>query len=159
MNDESRLTDDEAQAMLTRLSKHFHQPVMPAERFCEAFTTWFRCIQRNVADGGSHGAGYASALDAILLDIRKSSLLARLIYGGEKLRTRKCPEHKGVWSGIDPCEHGCGETGWVPDDWPTAYPRCSVHKDAPAVARSFSVKDGEMRLCYECYQSQWRRRV
>ena len=55
------------------------------------------------------------------LSIRKSCLLHRLVYLGEPLRTKKCPEHKGVWSGLAPvpCPHGCDttcgcRTGWLP---------------------------------------------
>jgi len=57
------------------------------------------------------------ALDDADLQIRKSNLLARLIYGGQKLRTQMCPEHKGEWTGPrpDPCPHGCGFTGWLPE--------------------------------------------
>lgn len=58
-------------------------------------------------------------LSSVELSIRKSALLARLIYGGEKLRTQKCPQHKGHWSGLEhpdnQCPHGCGLTGWLPE--------------------------------------------
>lgn len=51
--------------------------------------------------------------------IRKSSLLDRLLYAGEKLRTRKCPTHNGHWSGLEHdgnvCPHGCQLTGWLPE--------------------------------------------
>jgi hypothetical protein len=51
--------------------------------------------------------------------IEKSNLLARLLYSGEKLRIKMCPEHKGVWSGIEwhdtKCPHGCQLTGWIPE--------------------------------------------
>jgi hypothetical protein len=62
---------------------------------------------------------FVETLSHVELSIRKSSLLARLIYGGEKLRTKKCPEHKGRWSGIphpdNMCPHGCEHTGWIPE--------------------------------------------
>lgn len=54
----------------------------------------------------------------------KSCLLDRLIYCGEPLRTRKCPIHEGVWSGVNfganrcphHCEGRCGcTTGWMPE--------------------------------------------
>ncbi len=47
--------------------------------------------------------------------IRKSNLLARLLYAGETLRTVPCPEHKGKWSGVGDCKHGCQLTGWLPE--------------------------------------------
>ena len=60
----------------------------------------------------------------IRLAISKSCLLDRLIYGGETLRTRMCPLHKGKWGGctLEECPHGCSHgiciTGWIrnPDD-------------------------------------------
>src|SRR5215216_1892787 len=33
------------------------------------------------------------------ITIRKSNFLYRLLYLGERVRTEKCPEHKGKWSG------------------------------------------------------------
>lgn len=61
----------------------------------------------------------AEAVHHVFLMIRKSSLLDRLLYGGEKLRTRKCPQHEGTWSGLEHngniCPHGCHLTGWLPE--------------------------------------------
>lgn len=34
------LTDEQANAMLAALSRHFRQPVMPVNRYCEALRTW-----------------------------------------------------------------------------------------------------------------------
>lgn len=60
--------------------------------------------------------------------IPKSNLLARLLYGGEKLRTTPCPVHCGTWSGVpfpaawfkadlsgNPYYCGCQGTGWLPE--------------------------------------------
>lgn len=59
----------------------------------------------------------AHRVERTFLSIRKSNLLARLLYSGEKLRTVMCPEHKGKWSGIEwsdnVCPHKCQLTGWV----------------------------------------------
>ncbi len=55
------------------------------------------------------------------IDLRKSNLLWRLIYGGESLRSRECPTHKGRWSGMawngDECACAGGGciTGWLPE--------------------------------------------
>lgn len=56
------------------------------------------------------------------ITIAKSSLLCRLLYDGETLRTTPCPTHKGRWSGChpEPCEHGCDYVGWLPN--PVATP-------------------------------------
>ena len=73
--------------------------------------------------------GWARERDdiALLPRVNKSCLLARLIYGGEELRTRRCPIHDGHWAGVgDACIAGCSYdaniTGWLPngyvDDWP-----------------------------------------
>ncbi len=52
----------------------------------------------------------------VFLQIGKSNLLARLLYGGEPLRSTPCPTHKGKWSGcFGECEHGCELTGWLPE--------------------------------------------
>jgi hypothetical protein len=72
--------------------------------------------------------GFISAVtqvQSVSTMIRKSSLLARLLYGGEKLRPTMCPEHKGTWSGLEfpampgfdarTCEHGCNLIGWIPE--------------------------------------------
>ena len=49
------------------------------------------------------------------MDIRKSNLLARLLYAGEKVCTQKCPDHKGSWVGQGDCHYGCDLTGWLPE--------------------------------------------
>ena len=61
----------------------------------------------------------------VFMQIRKSNLLARLLYDGQALRTMPCPEHKGHWSGckwpkdpkdLCPCMDGCNVTGWLPNE-------------------------------------------
>jgi hypothetical protein len=96
--------------------------LLPVSAFCEAFTTWFRAIEAGCQRAGregrlGHGSDYVDMLFRIETDIHKSNLLWRLLYARQPLRTRMCPVHKGRWSGIDPCEHGCDSTGWIPDDW------------------------------------------
>lgn len=112
------MNDHEANEMLRRLSEHFHQPVMPVSRYCDALETWMRQVVALNRDPQtpewSHGHRYFTILSNIATDIRKSNLLWRLIYAGEPLRTEPCPKHQGRWSGILPCEHGCDSTGWLP---------------------------------------------
>jgi hypothetical protein len=73
------------------------------------------------APWGSRQQAGAAALSQLGLMIRKSCLLNRLIYGGEALRTRPCPIHKGHFAGCkwDPCPAGCSFgaaiTGWLPN--------------------------------------------
>jgi hypothetical protein len=61
----------------------------------------------------------------IRLSISKSNLLWRLMYGGEEIRTRPCPIHKGKWSGCNLaedtackglCMSGHNVTGWLPNE-------------------------------------------
>lgn len=137
--------------MLAALREHFNGPVMPVSRYCDALRTWSECmIKRHEYDSEA-----ANALMYVELQIRKSDLLARLIYGGEALRTKKCPVHDGRWSGITPCEHGCGSTGWVPDDWPDGANRCTVHPDRPAVSASVHITEGRREMCWACYRERW----
>lgn len=93
------------------------------DQFCRAMDTWARVCQQELAsdhelrrqwrkDFGKHWA-------FIRLAIAKSCLLDRLIYGGETLRTKMCPVHKGRWSGCNlkgkncDCAHDSCITGWL----------------------------------------------
>jgi hypothetical protein len=112
------MKENEAREMLRRLSEYFNQPVMPIKEYCRGLETWARCIEEaNETRQTDHGAAYAGMLRQVLRDIRKSDLLWRLLYDGQRLRTRKCPKHGGSWAGVSPvaCPHGCGHTGWLPE--------------------------------------------
>lgn len=67
-----------------------------------------------------HAEQEAFRVGDVFMQISKSNLLARLLYNGEKLRTKMCPEHKGVWSGIEwsenVCPHKCQLTGWIQEE-------------------------------------------
>lgn len=113
MKDDDILTEQEAEAMLVRLSQFYDAPVLPLPRFCAAMRTWFRAVQ---ARGE---APYAKMLDEINIDISKSNLLDRLLYAGEELRTRECPVHQGRWNGqamLLGCDHDCDGTGWLREE-------------------------------------------
>lgn len=124
MADDTPLTDAEAEALLKKLSEHYQQPVQPIDRYCEALRTWEHAIRdraQRSAEAKSRSAQddlkMAQDVNHVFLQIRKSSLLARLLYGGEKLRSKMCPVHQGKWSGLEhsgnECHHGCGLTGWI----------------------------------------------
>lgn len=189
-----KLTDEQAEGMLKRLTKHFREPVQPVSRYCEKLQTWGRCISERAGHlraklfphlyeykHPEHEAeqkeynhakmrstlhdlvpaglsflpqefaasvlatvrrektarehriddllGYEEAahqVERTFLAIHKSNLLARLIYSGEKLRTQRCPEHDGKWSGIEwsdsRCPHKCQLTGWVQEQDDTGKP-------------------------------------
>jgi hypothetical protein len=113
-----KLTEEEAAALLHLVSEHYRQPVMLLARFCNAMRRRMRCIDPELYEGRK-GRDYYKRLMLIEIDIRKSNLLARLLLGGEKLRTKKCPIHKGHWSvGFGHCEHDCDPTGFLrePED-------------------------------------------
>ena len=171
-----RFTEEQVEAMLKQLSRHFREPVMPMNRYCEGLQTWATCInerathlrnelfpnlwetdpeskthayteraklqQAEYEDSKKsslyakgikpserdyqldHLRGYESAAESAnytFLQIRKSNLLARLLYEGETLRKQRCPEHKGKWSGIEGgpdsvCPHKCQLTGWIQEE-------------------------------------------
>lgn len=131
MSTATKLPDADVTAMLAALSAHFGEPVLPASRYCAAFDAWATAIERAAtkpACGGCDTCGsinpfpWAEHIGAIRIAIGKSSMLARLIYGGETLRTVPCPEHKGHWSGItwEQPACGCDLTGWLPATHDTA---------------------------------------
>jgi hypothetical protein len=120
------MTEPEAQEMLAKLSVHYREPVRRISEYCEAFEHWLRVIDESAAcDEHSpwKNEEWVGHIDGIRLAVRKSCLLDRLIYDGQKLRQEKCPKHQGRWSGIDGgpsmphshCEHGCDLTGWLPE--------------------------------------------
>lgn len=95
--------------------------------FCEALEQWAEAFvnpqEHDDSDTRVRRQEFQVHWGEVHKAIRKSCLLERLLYGGEKLRTRPCPIHKGQWSGITdpPCEH-CGvgptcrcNTGWLPE--------------------------------------------
>lgn len=106
-----------ARLWLQALERHYGEPVMPISRYCDALGIWADVVSRNAT---SALAKAARAFPAIHLAIRKSNLLARLLYDGQQLRSMPCPEHDGRWSGcFDHCPHGCTDnenvTGWLPN--------------------------------------------
>lgn len=123
-----KLSEAEAQEMLQELEVHFGERVAPVSYYCAAFEAWMKVLEdkyrqvkkekgEKAAIRDVWGARIIPHFEDIKLHIYKSDLLARLVYGGEKLRTKPCPEHKGKWSGLhlEPCPHGCGYTGWLPE--------------------------------------------
>lgn len=172
---DAKIPEDDAEAQLKRLSRHFGEPVMPIRRYCDGLRAWERALHERAArkraemfpgiDGDYHKdptlkaavgkawADYrttkekfadpwkayrdagrvpdkrlddletlkryedaANAAHSVSQAIERSSLLARTLYGGEKVRTRMCPEHKGEWDGqamLSGCPHQCDGTGWL----------------------------------------------
>ena len=120
------MTDEEAEALLVQLSAHYRQPVRPVGRYCAALRTWSSALTDRAARTlDPDDKKFAETVGFVFLQIEKSNLLARLIYGGESLRTVPCPTHQGRWSGCVwgeacACQSnqngtvGCNVTGWLP---------------------------------------------
>lgn len=95
----------------------------PSE-FCKAMDAWAQACMTVLPTDDEIRIGWRKQFQEHWLFIRrsisKSCLLDRLLYGGEKIRTKICPVHKGHWSGCIPsdqitcgCDHGICITGWL----------------------------------------------
>lgn len=116
---------EEVEAATRLLEEHYGEPVYPVSQVCARIDLWIDAMldlaKRSRASGETwfHGAHYVDHLTSVRLDISKSSMLGRLLYGKEKHRKRPCPVHNGSWSGLaflggePPC--GCDLTGWLPE--------------------------------------------
>lgn len=105
------MTSEEAEAMRKQLAQHFHAPVMTVNEFCDVLRRWSEVAKDYlVASGYLHSV---NEVEALFLATHKSSLLGRMIYGGEAVRTEPCPECKGVWRGCF-LKCPCGGCGWLP---------------------------------------------
>lgn len=119
------MTDEEAEAMLEKLSRHYNEPVMPVKRYCSALETWAKCIvelNEKPTKGFKQGYDYYKHLYKVFRDIKKSNLLWRLIYEGEELRTEPCPQCNGEWNGqvmigTQKCQSACEDIGWLHKGW------------------------------------------
>lgn len=102
------------------LAAHYGEPVRPVSVYCAAFAAWAEALRvRASREDSPHDENLEHVAQLVndsglQLAIAKSSMLGRLIYGGEELRTQPCPEHEGAWSGVGMCSHGCDLTGWLP---------------------------------------------
>lgn len=121
------LTPDQVTEYTDALTRHYGETVRPVSAVCAALSEYVDALIQNESDGPYSpqiGAMIREHGQTILTYATKSALLARLIYAGEHLRTRKCPEHDGHWSGLAsaPLSCGCGDspdgrwgniTGWL----------------------------------------------
>lgn len=138
------MTPDEARDCLTRGGrkttedeiKRFLEeyragvPVMPVSFFCDFLTQWVDLYsvpheEENYEGEKKRRAEFVERVRDVFLQIRKSNLLWRTIYGGEQVRTEPCPVHKGRWSGCNvpdetpcggACMYGNNVTGWLPKE-------------------------------------------
>ena len=110
------MTEAEALELRAQLEKHYGQRVAPVNEYCDALEAWAPLAVKA-------GQVTADAVNQVVLAVKKSNLLLRLIYMGEPLRTEQCPKHQGRWSGIPwpskenrcECMDAGGQlTGWLP---------------------------------------------
>lgn len=84
------------------------------QSYCKALDIWASTTDQ--IDRGK--------IATVRMALMKSCLAKRLVYMREGLRTRRCPIHKGEWSGCygEPCPAGCDTCGcccgWLPEDAP-----------------------------------------
>ncbi len=101
------------------MERHYGQPVRPVSHYCERLAEYAEALDDAIgrgSEGPFREAGEARTVRDGLRLLRtwalKSNCLWRLIYDDEPLRTERCPEHKGRWTGCDfngpTC--GCGDT-------------------------------------------------
>jgi len=118
--------EEEAYLALKALSQYYREPVKKMSDYCASIWAWFDALEAkyreektpDISDFGDtplHDIG--KIVPTIRIAIHKSSMLGRLMYEGEKLRTKKCPIHNGTWSGLEHperiCPHNCNLTGWI----------------------------------------------
>lgn len=157
----------QAEELLRALADFYKEPVLPVSRYCRALEAWVSSIQMNcmypasmLPEGfekpekdAAHGLSYVAILPMILRDIRKSNLLYRLIYRGQPLRKRPCPQHRGHWSGwsSEPCPHGCSDgmnvTGWLPEPEAQAADQGSGNAAAPQRSVNLLFTDPAGKAC------------
>lgn len=123
---------DDVRLARSVMERHYREPVRPVSHYCERLALYPEALDIAIAEHNPEMGGvcgpFGSKEQAIVVrdGLRelahwaiKSNLLARLLYADEPLRTERCPEHKGRWSGchLEPCPHGCNDgsnlTGWI----------------------------------------------
>jgi len=149
----TKLSDEELRELHAKLHAHYHEPVLPVSKFCNAFGLWRDLQIERYKDGPADEVPRwlrDRAPQTLELAIRKSNLLYRMLYQGEEPRTEKCPKHKGSWSGIGPCYYGCASTGWLPK-----VPQVKLDDTVPASLMQFArvVFDGDEEKIFDWFAS------
>jgi len=82
--------------------------------FCEAAAKWHRRMFREGRQADL--PGLSQSWYALRLDMGKSNLMARVLYGGEAIRPHRCPVHER-WVFLKPGDFcPCEGTGWLHGD-------------------------------------------
>lgn len=114
---------DDIRAAHDLLAKHYGEEVLPVSQVCTKLEQFVQCLIDNESDGPYDEKTGAAVREHGRMAIHyatKSNLLFRLLYLGERPRTRKCPKHDGHWSGWAntscECQSGLDVTGWLPNE-------------------------------------------
>lgn len=112
----SELTTKRAEEMLAQLTEFYGERVTTASNHCSALLEWMRVMTES-----GYAPEVAKTWGLMQINLLKSNLAARLVYGGEQVRTEQCPIHLGHWSGCvwgdgmctEGCMYGSNVTGWL----------------------------------------------
>ena len=118
MTNEPRLTDAEAEEMRAKLSRHYRDQVVTVSEVNAALRTWTDAAAEYLEKQYSITP---ELVNTAFLLAHKSSLLGRILYGRERLRTKPCPECKGRWCGCF-LKCPCGGCGWLAEETPKVTP-------------------------------------
>lgn len=123
-------TADEIREAHDLLMRHYGEPVLPIKKVCDGIFAWLDAISEehggDACEAGQRdevlhriAEAYESVGFSLSIAASKSNLLWRLLYLGQPIRTKKCPEHDGHWSGYAwpgkecECNVGADITGWL----------------------------------------------
>ncbi len=128
---------------IDRFMKAFEEgtPVLPIRFFCDALTKWATIFGEKLRvpteawtrpqdphyfeRENESRRKFSEQAHQVFLKIRKSNLLWRMLYEGEKPRSNPCPHHNGRWSGCKlpeemeckgACADGLNVTGWLREE-------------------------------------------
>lgn len=105
-------------------------------RFCASLDEWAALMIAAAEPGDT----FAQSWQSVRLQISKSCLLDRVLYGGEKPSKTPCPVHKGKWSGchfawpgaqwtnVKTGERTPAEVDATLQQWLDDGCRCAMHK-------------------------------
>lgn len=82
--------------------------------YCAAFEDWAQKMSEQEETVCGFPNEFSKAWTVVHLAIKKSCMLNRVVYGGERPSQTPCPVHEGRWSGI--------HCGWPGQKWSDGTP-------------------------------------